>query len=123
VKKLVLDAGIRLLVCTGTVDQQPMIPQVISRRILALSVANFLGACLYVSLAVVRGDRARRAGITPDPLQWQPAYWVLLLFVMINAVWGMVALVRARQHRWDFYVFAWGIWIFAVILGSGALSV
>lgn len=100
-----------------------MIPQLSSRRILALFVANFLGASLYVSLSLVVMDRARRAGVTPDPLRWNPADWLLLLFLVLNAAWAIVVLASPRPHRWDYYVFAWGVWIFAVVLGSGLASI
>ena len=100
-----------------------MIPQLNTRRILALFVANFLGASLYVSLSLVVMDRARRAGVTPDAFRWNPADWVLLLFLVLNAAWAIVVLASPRPHRWDYYGFAWGVWIFALFLGSGLASI
>jgi len=88
-----------------------------------LFVANLLGASLYISLALVLQDRARRAGAAEGPFQWHPVYWVLLLFLVVNAAWGIIVATSPRPHRWDFYGFAWGVWIFAVILGSGLLSI
>jgi hypothetical protein len=100
-----------------------MIPRLNTRRILGLFVANFLGASLYVSLSLVVMDRARRAGVTPRSFQWNPAYWVFLLFLVLNAAWAIVVLASPRPHRWDFYGFVWGVWIFAVFLGSGLASI
>lgn len=100
-----------------------MILQLNARRVLTLFVANFLGTSLYVSLSLVVIDRARRAGVTPDTIWWNPAYWVLLVFVVLNAAWAIIVLASPRPHRWDYYGFAWGVWLFAVFLGSGLASI
>jgi hypothetical protein len=48
---------------------------------------------------------------------------VLLLFNVVNVVWGMVVPASPRPRRWDYFGFAWGVWIVVVILGSGLASI
>ncbi len=94
-----------------------------SRRIRALFVANLLGASLHLPGLVVLSDRARRPGVPQLPLHWHTAYWFLLVFLVIDAAWGVLVLASPRPHRWDFYGLVWGIWVAAVILGSGLASI
>jgi cell division protein FtsW (lipid II flippase) len=90
----------------------------------ALVTANALGATVYVVLTQVAFTREHRSnGVTPEPLLWSRARWVLVLFLIVNLVWAMAILARRRWRRWDLYVFVWLGWIVALVLGSGLASV
>ena len=87
--------------------------------------ANALGATMYVTLAILALERAKRGGngVTPEPLLSTRAHWLLVLFVLTNLVWGSLMFARPRWRRWDLYAFVWIGWLVAIWLGSGLASI
>ena len=93
-----------------------------NHRNLALFIANVLGAMVYLPLALIGWTRLTRR-VTPEPLFRSLSAGVLLLFIVVNLAWGIVVLASPRPRRWDYFGLVWGVWIVAVILGSGLASI
>jgi hypothetical protein len=86
----------------------------------SLVTANALAATVYLTLATLGG---RMSGGTPQPSLRPRATQLLVLFLVVNAVWGIVMLAIPRLRRWDLYVFVLIGWLVAIWLGSGLASI
>ena len=94
-----------------------------SPRNLALGfvAANALAATVYLTLAIL--GHGPLAHARPDPSLLAPAFWLLVLSLIIDAAWGTAMLVIPRWRRWDLYAFVWIGWLVAICIGSGLASI
>lgn len=92
---------------------------------LALLLANFVGAPVYVALAsmgwtipeeraaIVRGDIA----ITGEPFIWAMAILpVVAVFAPINIVWAWMILARRHWASAKYFVACAAVWLMAVTI-------
>ena len=87
---------------------------------IVLVTANALAATVYLILAII-GRGLGRGKLEPSLLG--RASGLLVLFLIIDAVWGAAMSARARWRRWDLYVFVLIGWLLAIWLGSGLASI
>ena len=94
-----------------------------SPRNLALGIvtANAFAATAYLTLATV--DRGPLVHMAPDLSRLAPAFWLLMLSLILAAAWGMAMLAVPRWRRWHLYAFVWIGWLVAIWIGSGLASI
>lgn len=82
--------------------------------------ANALAATVYLTLAILGRGLSRAK---PELSLLGRAHSLLVLFLIINAAWGVVMLASPRSRRWDLYVFVVIGWLVAILIGSGLTSI
>jgi hypothetical protein len=98
----------------------PQRPKSPARVAFGIVTGNALAATVYLTLAILGRGLSRGK---PEPSLLGPASSLLVLFLIINAAWGVAMLARPRSRRWDLYVFVVIGWLVAIWIGSGLTSI
>jgi hypothetical protein len=87
---------------------------------IALAVVNLIAAVIYVaraSEAWVNPAEGGRNAIAGEPCVWAVrAVPVVLVFLIINVVWGITMLVSVRWRSSRLYASVWLLWIIAIVI-------
>ena len=91
-----------------------------ARLAFGIVTGNAVAATVYLTLAIL--GRGLNRG-KPEPSLLGRASSLLVLFLIIDAAWGVAMLASPRSRRWDLYMFVVIGWLVAIWIGSGLTSI